>query len=70
MEALELSGAGVGDPVKPTVHIVEAAHAQEVHEVRERFIDHEHPPTNTAVQVAAPMNPDFLLEADAMASID
>jgi enamine deaminase RidA (YjgF/YER057c/UK114 family) len=69
-KALKSAGASFDDLVKLTVYIVDAAHAQEVREVRERFINHEHPPTNTAVQVAALMSPDLLLEVDAVASTD
>lgn len=67
--ALESAGAGFNDLVKLTVFIVDFAHAPEVREVRDRFINTQHPPTSTAVQVSRLFRPDILLEVDAIASV-
>jgi len=68
--ALESAGAGFKDLVKITVYIVDFAHAPEVREVRDRFIDVHHPPISTAVQVSRLFRPEILLEVDAVASVD
>lgn len=67
-KALKSAGASFDDVVKLTVFIVDATHAPEVREVRDRFVNREHPPTSTAVQVVALMIPDLLLEVEAVAS--
>ena len=68
--ALAEAGASFRDLVKITVYIVDFAHAPEVREVRDRFIDARRPPTSTAVQVSRLFRPDILLEIDAVASVD
>ncbi len=67
--ALESAGAGFNDLVKLTVFIVDFAHAPEVREVRDRFINTQHPPTSTAVQVSRLFRPGILLEIDAVAAV-
>lgn len=68
--ALEAAGGSFRDLVKITVYILDFAHAPEVREVRDRFIDIHHPPTSTAVQVSRLFRPEILLEVDAVASVE
>jgi len=68
--ALESAGATFRDLVKITVYLRDASHLPEVREVRDRFIDRSHPPTSTAVQVSGLAAPEWLLEIDAVASVE
>jgi 2-iminobutanoate/2-iminopropanoate deaminase len=68
--ALESAGGSFRDLVKITVYILDFAHATEVREVRDRFIDLRHPPTSTAVQVSRLFRPEILLEIDAVAAVE
>jgi enamine deaminase RidA (YjgF/YER057c/UK114 family) len=68
--ALESSGATFENVVKLTYYLLDIAHLPEVREVRDRFVNTQHPPTSTAVQVSRLFRPEFLLEIDAVASVD
>jgi enamine deaminase RidA (YjgF/YER057c/UK114 family) len=68
--ALQSAGAEFHDVVKLTYYLRDIAHLPEVREVRDRFVDPLHPPTSTAVEVTRLVRPEFLLEIDAIASID
>ncbi len=68
--ALESAGARFYDLVRLTYYILDVTHLPEVREVRDRFINTQHPPTSTAVQVSRLFRPEFLLEVDAVASVD
>ena len=68
--ALESAGAGFGDLVKLTYYLLDVAHLPEVREIRDRFVNKLHPPTSTAVQVSRLARPEFLLEVDAIASVE
>jgi enamine deaminase RidA (YjgF/YER057c/UK114 family) len=68
--ALESAGAGFGDLVKLTYYLVDVSHLPDVREVRDRYVSRAQPPTSTAVQVSRLFRPEFLLEIDAMASVD
>jgi len=68
--ALESVGASFDDVVKLTYYLRDTSHLPEVREVRDRFVDTKNPPTSTAVQVSGLAAPDFLLEIDAIASVE
>jgi enamine deaminase RidA (YjgF/YER057c/UK114 family) len=68
--ALESAGARFPDLVKLTYYVLDISHLPEVREIRDRFIDSQHPPTSSAVQVSLLARPEFLLEVDAVASVD
>jgi enamine deaminase RidA (YjgF/YER057c/UK114 family) len=68
--ALQSAGATFRDVVKLGFYVLDVAHLPEVREVRDRYIDREHPPTSTAVQVVRLVRPEFLLEVDAVASVE
>ena len=68
--ALESADGSFKDLVKITVYLLDFAHAPEVREVRDRFVDTHRPPTSTAVQVSRLFRPEILLEIDAIASVE
>jgi enamine deaminase RidA (YjgF/YER057c/UK114 family) len=68
--ALNSAGATFRDVVKLGFYVLDVAHLSEVREVRDRYVDREHPPTSTAVQVTRLVRPEFLLEVDAVASVE
>jgi len=68
--ALESVGATFEDVVKLTYYLRDASHLPEVRAVRDRFINTKNPPTSTAVQVSGLASPEFLLEVDAIASVE
>ncbi len=67
--ALEAAGGTFRDLVRISCYLVDLSHLPEVREVRDRYVDREHPPTSTAVQVGALFRPEYLLEIDAVASV-
>ena len=68
--ALESAGARLDDVIKLTYYIIDISHLPEVRDGRDRVVTFRHPPASTAVQVAALVNPEFLLEVDAIARVD
>jgi enamine deaminase RidA (YjgF/YER057c/UK114 family) len=68
--ALESSGARFEDLVKLTFYVLEISHMPEIREVRDRCVNTQRPPTSTAVQVGRLFRPEYLLEIDAVASVD
>ena len=67
--ALEASGGNLRDIVKLNVYVLDVAKLADYREVRDRYIDVNHPPTSTVVQVAALFRPEFLIEIEAVASL-
>ena len=67
---VESAGGSFGDIVKLNVYLVEVSHLAEYREVRDSYIDAQHPPASTLVQVAALFRPDFLIEVEAVAILD
>jgi enamine deaminase RidA (YjgF/YER057c/UK114 family) len=67
--ALESAGGNFRDLVKLNYYVVDLSHLPEIREVRDRFIDTNHPPTSTAVQVGRLFRPEYLLEIDAVACV-
>ncbi len=68
--ALQAAGASFNDVVKLTFYLRDASHLPEVREVRDRYVNTKRPPTSTAVQVSGLAGPDFLLEVEAVASVE
>ena len=67
---VEAAGGSFGDIIKLNIYVVEVSHLAEYREVRDRYIDPQHPPASTLVQVAALFRPDFLIEIEAVAILD
>jgi len=68
--ALESVGASFYDVVKLTIFVRDVRHLPEIREVRDRYVNTKNPPTSTAVQVSGLADPDFLLEVEAIASLE
>ncbi|MFM9107393.1 MAG: RidA family protein [Chloroflexota bacterium] len=67
--ALEAAGAGFGDVVKVQVFLTDMAHLAVLRQVRAEFIDPERPPAMTTVQVAGLVDPEMIVEVDAVAVV-
>ena len=67
--ALASAGATFRDVVKLTYFVLDVAHLPEVRAVRDRFLDPEHPPASTAVEVRGLFRPEIVLEVEAVASV-
>jgi enamine deaminase RidA (YjgF/YER057c/UK114 family) len=65
--ALEAAEAGWSDVVKLTFFVVDATQLATIRAVREEFVDTSRPPTSSLVQVAGLVDPDLLLEVEAVA---
>jgi enamine deaminase RidA (YjgF/YER057c/UK114 family) len=65
--ALDAAGAGWGDVVKLTFFVVDVSALATIRTVRDTFVDTEHPPASSLVQVAALFRPDLLIEVEAVA---
>ena len=68
--ALDAVGATFADVVKFGVFTTDISILPVVREVRDRYVDTEHPPASTAVQVGALFRPGYLLEIEAFAVVD
>jgi 2-iminobutanoate/2-iminopropanoate deaminase len=67
--AVEAVGGSFRDVVKLNVYVVDRSFLPEYREVRDLYIDVQHPPASTAVQVAALFRPEFLIEVEAVAIV-
>jgi len=68
--ALESAGATFDDVVKLTYYLRDASHLPEVRAVRDRYVNTTNPPASTAVEVSGLASPEFLLEVEAIASVE
>jgi enamine deaminase RidA (YjgF/YER057c/UK114 family) len=68
--ALDAAGATFADVIKLTVFVMDIAILPVVREIRDTYVDAEHPPASTAVQVGALFRPGYLLEVEALAVVD
>jgi len=68
--ALESAGATFDDVVKLTYYLRDASHLPEVRAVRDRYVNTKNPPASTAVEVSGLASPEFLLEVEAIASVE
>ncbi len=67
--ALAAAGATFAHVIKLNFYATDIAVLPVVREVRDRYVDSANPPASTAVQVAALVRPEFLLEVEAWAVI-
>jgi 2-iminobutanoate/2-iminopropanoate deaminase len=68
--AVEGAGGRFRNIVKLNVYVVDVSKLADYREVRDRYIDVNHPPTSTVVQVAALFRPEFMVEVEAVASLE
>jgi enamine deaminase RidA (YjgF/YER057c/UK114 family) len=66
---LELAGASFQDVVKLTVYLTDDAGLAGVRAVRDRFVNTKAPPASTTVIVKRLINPEYLIEIDAVALV-
>jgi enamine deaminase RidA (YjgF/YER057c/UK114 family) len=67
---LAQAGADFNDVVKLTFFVLDVGYLPAIRAARDAVIDTERPPASTAVQVAALVAPDYLLEIEAWAVVD
>jgi len=67
--ALEAVGANFNHVVKFGIFLLDFSQAQVVREVRDRYVNLEHPPASTAVEVRRLFHEGVLIEIDAVAVI-
>ena len=67
--AVEAAGGSLSSLAKLNVYVVDVTELPQYREVRDRYIDIQHPPASTAVQVAALFRPEFLIELEAVAVV-
>ena len=65
--ALEAAGAEFSDVVKFSFYVLDVANLPIAREVRDRYVNVDQPPASTAVQVSSLVQPDWLVEVDAIA---
>jgi enamine deaminase RidA (YjgF/YER057c/UK114 family) len=65
--ALDAAGASPRHLVKLTTFVTDLSHLPIFRQVRDQFLDAEHPPASTLVQVSRLFRPEFLIEVEAMA---
>lgn len=69
--ALNACGADFENLVKLGIHVVQGNDAYGAFQVSQKFLGHvKNPPTITVLFVAGLINPDFLIEIDAIAFVD
>jgi enamine deaminase RidA (YjgF/YER057c/UK114 family) len=66
---LASAGTGFGDVIKLTYFVTDVAHMPAIRAARDELLGTERLPASTAVQVAALVSPEFLLEIEALALI-
>ncbi|MDX3095855.1 RidA family protein [Streptomyces sp. ME19-03-3] len=66
---LAAAGAGWGDVVKLTFFVTDVAFLPALREARDAHVDTERPPASSAVQVAALIKPELLMEVEAFAIV-
>ncbi len=66
---LTAAGATFADVIKLTYFVTDIAHLPAVRKARDQYVDVENPPASSAVQVAALVRPDLLLEVEAFAVV-
>ncbi|HLL80883.1 MAG TPA: RidA family protein [Ktedonobacteraceae bacterium] len=67
--ALEAAGADFTHVVKLNIFLVDMTQLRTLAEVRDRYVNTEHPPASTAVEIRRLAVPDLLLEIEAVASL-
>jgi enamine deaminase RidA (YjgF/YER057c/UK114 family) len=64
---LEVVGLDFSHVVKLNLYVLNISNLLTLRQVRDEFVNLEHPPASTLVQVAALFRPEFVFEADAIA---
>jgi reactive intermediate/imine deaminase len=64
---LDEAGASFNDVVKLNFYLVDAANLQIVRDIRDTYVNREHPPASTLVVVKQLVRPDLQVEVDAIA---
>jgi enamine deaminase RidA (YjgF/YER057c/UK114 family) len=67
--AVEAAGGTFRNIVKLNVYVVDVSKLADYREIRDRYINVNHPPTSTVVQVAALFRPEFMIEIEAVAAL-
>ncbi len=69
--ALAAVGASFKDVVKTNLYVVglKSEHVPIIREVRSRYVSAEHPPVSTMVGITSLVNPEWLIEIEAMAVV-
>jgi reactive intermediate/imine deaminase len=67
--ALEAAGVGWDDVVKLNFFVTDVSEIAALREIRDEYVNTEHPPASTLVQVAALFRPDVMFEAEAVAIV-
>ncbi len=65
--ALDAAGASPRHLIKLTTFVTDLSHLPAFRQVRDQFLDVEHQPASTLVQVSRLFRPEFLIEIEAMA---
>ena len=68
--ALDAAGATWSDVVKLNYYLVDVRELQTVRAIRDEFVNTEHPPASTLVEVSRLFRDDVLIEIDAVAMAD
>jgi enamine deaminase RidA (YjgF/YER057c/UK114 family) len=71
--AIESAGGDVGNLVKINIYVVESvdpAQIPAIREIRDKFVNTANPPTSTFVVVKRLVRPEWLIEIEAVASVD
>jgi reactive intermediate/imine deaminase len=66
--ALEAAGASWTDVVKLNFFLTDVTQITSVRAVRDEFVDTEHPPASTLVQVSGLFRPEVMIEVEAVAT--
>ena len=64
---LDEAGASFNDVVKLNFYLVDASNLQVVRDIRDTYVNREHPPASTLVVVKQLVRPGLLVEIDAIA---
>jgi reactive intermediate/imine deaminase len=67
--AVEAAGGNFGDVIKLNSYFLDLSHLAEFRDVRDRYVNLEHPPASTAIQVPRLFRPEFLVEIEAVAVV-
>jgi enamine deaminase RidA (YjgF/YER057c/UK114 family) len=66
--ALAAAGTTMAQVVKLTYFVTDMSLLPVVRQIRDEYVDAERPPASSLVQVAGLVNPDFLIEIEALAA--
>lgn len=67
--ALEAVGADFNSVVKLNFYLLDISQVQAIGEVRDQYVNTQHPPTSTAVEVRRLFREDILIEVEAVAAL-